>query len=52
MPDLNKVCRDCNSQFTVTEDNQKWFAERNLHIPERCPECRKKRRAAKNNGGK
>ena len=52
MADLNKTCKDCKQDFTITEDNQAWFTERKLHLPERCPACRKKRKAAKHNGGK
>lgn len=52
MADLTKVCKDCGASFVITEDNKKWFEDRQLQIPERCEACRKKRKNAKKTGGK
>jgi predicted RNA-binding Zn-ribbon protein involved in translation (DUF1610 family) len=46
-----KKCKDCGAEFTITEENKKWYEEKGLNIPVRCEACRKKRKA-KNNGGK
>ena len=52
MADLIKKCKDCGESFTITETNKKWFEDRGLHLPERCEDCRKKRKAIKKDGGK
>lgn len=52
MADLVKKCKDCGKEFTITEDNQKWYEEKGFNLPERCVPCRKKRKASKNRGGK
>lgn len=46
-----KKCKDCGAEFTITEENKKWYEEKGLNIPVRCEACRKKRKV-KNNGGK
>lgn len=52
MADINKKCKDCGTKFVITEENKKWYEEKGFQLPERCPECRKKRKAAKQAGGK
>lgn len=52
MAGLNKKCKECGVEFTITEENKKWFEEKGLHLPERCEDCRKKRKAANKNGGR
>lgn len=52
MADVTKKCKDCGTQFTITEENQKWFEEKGFHLPERCVECRKKRKNATKVGGR
>jgi len=52
MADLTKVCKDCGTEFVITEDNKKWFEARQLHLPERCAACRKQRKNARKTGGK
>lgn len=42
-----KQCKDCGQAFTLTKGEQDWYAEHNYKLPERCPECRKQRRAQK-----
>ena len=51
MTDIKRNCKDCGKEFIITEDNQKWFKENALHLPVRCEDCRKQRKA-KRNGGK
>ncbi|OGF59564.1 MAG: cytochrome C551 [Candidatus Fischerbacteria bacterium RBG_13_37_8] len=42
MPDKTLVCKECNRQFTFTEGEQKFYAEKGFeNEPQRCPECRK-----------
>lgn len=52
MADIVKKCKDCNDEFTITEDEKKWFEEKGLHLPERCGGCRKRRKDEKSQGGK
>lgn len=42
--DYNLVkCRDCNRYFLLPKSEKKWFEERNLVAPKRCPRCRKRK---------
>ena len=45
-------CMDCGYKFTLTAEEQAWYAEKGFSIPKRCHKCRKSRRAEKKNGGK
>lgn len=59
MPDIKKKCKGCRETFILTEDDQEFFqgiaekllAESKLEkledfkLPERCIDCRRKRRA-------
>lgn len=38
------LCCQCNKPFTFTGGEQKFFAQRNLMWPKRCPQCREERR--------
>lgn len=38
---------DCGKQFLLTEGEERFFTDKGLFVPKRCPECRKKRREAK-----
>jgi DNA-directed RNA polymerase subunit RPC12/RpoP len=42
------VCRDCGSTFELTKKEERFFTDKGLLIPKRCPDCRKKRRTAQN----
>ena len=42
--DLTLRCCDCNGNFLWTYGEQKYYADRNLSIPRRCPQCRARRR--------
>ena len=49
MADKILTCKDCNKEFTFTE--QAFYAEKGFtNEPARCPECRKARKAARRNG--
>ncbi|HOV17071.1 MAG TPA: zinc-ribbon domain-containing protein [Candidatus Cloacimonadota bacterium] len=49
MPDKTLVCKDCNKEFVFTEGEQAFYAEKGLqNEPQRCPECRKARKAERN----
>ena len=45
--DKTLVCRDCGSEFTFTEGEQQFFAERGFSEPVRCKPCRDVRKAQK-----
>lgn len=48
-PDAALVeCRECGSGFTLSPEEQSWYAEKGFDLPARCPACRKKRRALRN----
>ena len=49
MADMELTCKDCGKTFVFTEGEQEFYAQRNFSNPVRCPECRQKRKAAKNN---
>jgi len=43
-------CRDCGAEFQFTEAEQAFYAEKGFqNDPVRCPECRAKRKAQRNN---
>lgn len=51
MADRTIVCKDCGAEFVFTEGEQAFYAEKGFtNDPVRCPECRKARKAARNNG--
>lgn len=52
MADIKRTCKDCGKEFTITEDNQKWFKELELHFPVRCDDCINEELAERENGGK
>lgn len=52
MADIIKKCKECKKEFTITADAKKWYEDKELNLPERCADCRKKRKAAKRHGGK
>lgn len=42
------VCVDCQQPFLFSAAEQAFYAERGSRRPERCPDCRAKRRAERN----
>lgn len=52
MPDKQIECLDCGQQFTFTEGEQEFFAERSFTPPKRCKDCRDKKRARLESSGK
>lgn len=46
--ELKCIEPNCQMIFTFSVGEQQFFKEKNLqHAPNRCPDCRKKRRAAR-----
>ncbi len=59
MPEIKKTCKSCKMEFVLTEEDQEFFqgiaekmyaegkleAVEDFSLPERCIECRRKRRA-------
>ena len=46
MADKTLVCKDCGTEFVFTEGEQQFYAEKGFdNEPQRCPECRKARKA-------
>lgn len=49
MADKVIVCKDCGKEFTFTEGEQEFYKEKGFeNDPVRCPECRKARKAKRN----
>lgn len=44
MPNQKLICKRCNRQFLVIEQEQKFLSEKNLPLPINCPSCRQLRR--------
>jgi len=52
MPDKTLICKDCNREFVFTEGEQAFYKEKGFeNEPQRCPECRKARKAMRRNNG-
>ncbi len=50
MADKTIICKDCGKEFVFTEGEQAFYAEKGFtNEPVRCSECRKARKAARNN---
>jgi len=50
MPDITLTCKDCGAEFVFTEGEQQFYAEKGFeNQPLRCPECRRARKARRNN---
>jgi hypothetical protein len=48
--DLLLVCKDCGNDFTFTAGERRFFTERSLTLPKRCPACRAYRRQEREAG--
>lgn len=44
MADQQLTCRDCGASFTFTDGEQEFYASKNLSAPQRCKDCRNKRK--------
>jgi CxxC-x17-CxxC domain-containing protein len=51
MADKTLTCRDCGTQFTFTEGEQDFYAQKGYTEPGRCPDCRAAKKASRNDGG-
>ena len=49
--DKTLVCRDCGREFTFTEGEQEFYSSRGYSEPQRCPDCRAAKKAARGGGG-
>ena len=50
MADKTLVCKACGADFVFTEGEQQFYAEKGFdNEPQRCPDCRKARKAARRN---
>ncbi|MCM1370287.1 MAG: zinc-ribbon domain-containing protein [Clostridium sp.] len=52
MEDKKIVCSDCGNEFTFTVGEQEFYKEKGFNDPQRCKECRDKRKAQKNENNK
>ncbi len=52
MADKTITCRDCNSEFIFSENEQAFYKEKGFeNEPTRCPECRAARKQQRGNRG-
>lgn len=51
MPDRTITCADCGTDFAFRENEQAFYAERNMSEPKRCKPCRDQRKAQRGEGG-
>ena len=50
MADKTLVCKDCGADFVFTEGELQFYPEKGFdNEPQRCPDCRKARKAARRN---
>jgi CxxC-x17-CxxC domain-containing protein len=49
MADKIMTCRDCGAEFAFTEGEQAFYAQKGFSEPNRCPNCRAAKKAARNN---
>lgn len=50
MADKTITCKDCNSEFIFTENEQAFYKEKGFeNEPQRCASCRKARKQQKGN---
>ena len=47
--ETRRVCKDCNSNFVLTNSRIDWYARMSLQTPLRCQECRTKNKARASN---
>jgi Probable zinc-ribbon domain len=48
-----KVCieKDCGRQFVIEPGEKDWYERRGMTLPNRCKDCRARRKAAKEQSG-
>lgn len=52
MPDKTLTCKDCGSEFVFTEGEQQFYQEKGFeNEPQRCPDCRRAKKAQRRNSG-
>lgn len=39
---INRTCKQCGKKFTLTDSEIKFYKSKNLELPKRCSDCRKK----------
>lgn len=49
MKDKTIVCKDCGNEFVFTAREQEFYQEKGFSDPQRCKECRDKRKQQRNN---
>lgn len=50
MADKTIVCKDCGKEFVFSEGEQEFYKKKGFeNDPVRCPDCRRKRKAQRNN---
>nr|NIV35006.1 hypothetical protein [Anaerolineae bacterium] len=47
-----RECVTCGRKYTLSDDEQRFYAARGLLLPKRCPACRSRRRREQDSGGR
>ncbi len=42
--EIQCVERNCSNMFMITEGEERFYHDKGLYLPKRCPDCREKRR--------
>jgi hypothetical protein len=50
--DKSLTCKDCKVEFVFEAGEQRFYEQRGYSIPIRCPDCRKKKKAERENATK
>ena len=43
------TCKECGEIFTITESEERFYTDKGLYLPKRCPKCRARRKEEKDN---
>ena len=49
---IKRTCKQCGKDFTLTDSEVNFYKSKDLDIPKRCSECRKKNKDNNNNVNK
>lgn len=53
MADKVLTCKDCNTEFVFTENEQAFYKEKGFeNEPQRCPDCRRARKQQRGNNNR
>lgn len=45
--EIKCVERNCPNTFVITEGEEKFYTDKGMYLPKRCPDCRERRKREK-----